>query len=314
MDRLQSMRVFCKVVEAGSFSKAAQLLDITSPVVTRLVADLERHLAARLLNRTTRSLSLTEAGREYYLSCCRILDEIDEAESLLHARSGTFKGSLRLLGGTSARSFIVPILAEYQRRYPGVALEFSFGTSSNSLIEEGYDLALLPEQLGIPSTLVARPLVKGPLILCAAPSYLQAHGAPAAAAELAQHAFLSYAYESSVRSHLLLERGSKTESVPIRNTLVSNNVDVLLLAALEGMGIMTAARPLITEQLAAGSLVQVLPGYYAGHVDWYLLYPSRKFISAKVRALIDMFTESAGRLQQNIDAAMAGADPATPTN
>lgn len=307
MDRLQSMRVFCKVVEAGSFSKAAQLLDITSPVVTRLVADLERHLAARLLNRTTRSLSLTEAGREYYNSCQQILEEIDEAESRLHERSGQFGGNLRILGGTAARAFIVPVLAEYQRRFPAVTLEFSFGDSTANMVDEGYDLAVMPEQLGIPSTLVARRLVNAPLILCAAPSYLAARGVPQCPADLKDHACLTFDYRA-LRTQWTLQRKGKSMVVPIKSAMVSNSVDVLLLAASEGMGIFTAARTLITEDLRSGRLVQVLPGYHVGQVDWYVIYPSRKFVLAKVRALIDMLTAVAATVQHDINSALAAVD------
>lgn len=312
MDRLQSMRAFSKVVEAGSFARAAALMDRDTASVTRLVADLERHLGARLLNRTTRSLSLTEAGTGYLLRCRRILEDVDDAEALARENTGQVRGRLRMLAGTTlGLEILAPRLAGFRERHPDVIVELDLTDRPVDLVGEGYDLAVGPRLAEIPGHLVARRLFDTPVILAAAPGYLAARGIPRTPADLARHACLNFRHEA-LREHWTLHGAGGDLTVPIATVLLSNNADVLRVAARSGMGICVTGERVVEQDLRAGTLVRVLPDYAVGTLEIHIAYPGRRFLPAKVRAMIDFLSELAQAPAGPAQAATSSPPPARP--
>ena len=188
MDRLQSMRVFAKVVELGSFARAAQQLEMSNAVVTRYVADLESHLGTRLLNRTTRSLSLTDAGETYLQRCAQILEDVEEAESIVTARSQSLSGTLRLVAPVMFGLHLLPkTLERFHQLYPDVVFDVQLSDRMIDIVEEGRDVGVMLSDLGLGSHLVARPLISAEIILCASPGYLRAHPPLRTAHDLSNH-------------------------------------------------------------------------------------------------------------------------------
>jgi DNA-binding transcriptional LysR family regulator len=286
MDRLQCMKVFARVVEAGSFSRAAERLDMSNAAVTRHLAHLESVLAARLLNRSTRKLSLTAVGTSYYERCVQILADIEEAESGVSEQVEMPRGILRVNAPVSfATRHIAPLLAEYCERYPLVTVDIAISDRIVDIVEEGYDLAIRITQSPAPM-LVARRLAPARMVLCAAPSYLKHYGTPRTPKDLEHHACLNYSYLSTGSTWQFTGKRGPV-SVRIKGPLVANNGDVLHAALLQGMGITLQPSFIAGEDLKAGRLIPLLPGYQPPLLDIYAVYASRRHLSAKVRTFID---------------------------
>lgn len=299
MDRLLSMRAFQRVVEEGSFAGAARALDLSPAVLTRLVADLEQSLGTRLLHRTTRKLSLTEAGNEYGARLHSILQEIEEAEMAAAAHSQQLQGTVRVLcTPTMASYFIAPSIARWRERQPDLMLDLDIDPQPLSRLE-AYDLAVLAADEGFDANVVARPLGAAPMILCAAPAYLRRAGTPGEPQELQRHAFLkSYQLPGQDPSgrKLRLEPADGQAApveVAVHPVLRSQSFNVLLQAGLDGVGFLAVSELIARSFLASGQLVQVLPGWTLGRVTAYVALPTRKFMPAKTRALLDFLIERA---------------------
>lgn len=299
MDRLLSMRAFQRVVEEGSFAGAARALDLSPAVLTRLVADLEQSLGTRLLHRTTRKLSLTEAGNEYGARLHSILQEIEEAEMAAAAHSQQLQGTVRVLcTPTMASYFIAPSIARWRERQPDLMLDLDIDPQPLSRLE-AYDLAVLAADEGFDANVVARPLGAAPTILCAAPSYLRRAGAPSEPQELQRHAFLkSYqlpGQDLSGRKLRLesLDGQAAPVDVAVHPVLRSQSFNVLLQAGLDGVGFLAVSELIARSFLASGQLVQLLPEWTLGRVTAYVALPTRKFMPAKTRALLDFLVERA---------------------
>lgn len=286
MDILFSMKVFAAVVEAGSFSGASNRLDLSRAMASKYVISLEDHLGTRLLNRTTRRLSLTESGSAYYERCVQIISDVQDAEQvagqLTSTPRGTIKISMPLAYGLHRMG---PLIADYVHLYPEVKLDISLSDRRVDLVDEGFDLAIrigtLPE-----SGLIARQLAVDRMVVCASPAYLLQHGIPAAPAELARHSCLGYAYTSSGDEWRF--RNARAEDVvPIAGSIKANNGDMLRLAALSGVGIIFQPLFIVQEDLDAGRLVQILGAYPSIDLGIHAVYPSRKHLSAKVRTFVD---------------------------
>jgi DNA-binding transcriptional LysR family regulator len=289
------MRAFVKVVEAGSFARAADLLELNGAVVTRLVADLEQHLGSRLLNRTTRSLSLTEQGGIYLESCRRILNDVDDADAQVRESSGVIKGHLRLIAAsTVGLDLLAPRLIDYRRIHPRVTIELDLADRPLDMVERGYDLAVTPRFFDVPGHLVARTLFESPIILCASPEYLRESGMPLTPADLSRHSCLNFSHETVTR-FWQLQSPAGTVPTSVNTVLLSNSPDVLLIAARSGLGICITGESLISSDLECSRLVRVLPDYDLGRLEIVLVYPSRKFVSAKVRSMIDFLSVAQGR-------------------
>lgn len=291
MDILVCMKTFVAVVETDSFTAAGIRLDLSKAVASKYVATLEDHLGTRLLNRTTRRLSLTESGSAYYERCVQILADVEEAEQaaaqLTMVPRGTLKVALPVSYGTIR---IAPLLTSYLQRHPDVHLDIALADRRVDLIEEGFDLAIrigaLPE-----SGLVARRLATERIVLCAAPAYLARHGKPIKPADLATHACLNYSYASS-GDEWTFGAGKLQEHVRISGPMRANNGDMLRVAALAGAGVIWQPQFIVGEDIAAGRLIELLPDFAPVELGVHALYPSRKHLSAKVRTFVDHLAAS----------------------
>ncbi|HEX6120244.1 MAG TPA: LysR family transcriptional regulator [Dongiaceae bacterium] len=290
MDRLKSLTTFVHVVENGGFSAAARRLNMSPTMASEHVQALEDQLGARLLQRTTRRISLTEAGQAYYENAARILSELEEADRRVGALQSTPRGRLRLHVGTHIVRFVAPVLTEYMALYPDLSVELTMGERMVDLLEEGYDLAI---RATVPadSSLVIRQLAAWRHVPCCSPSYLQSHGEPRTPAELAQHNCLRYAFYPYGDEWRFAGPGGEAVSARVKGSLRTNSAEALRIAALGGLGIFLAPGFLVVEDLEAGRLVPLLGEYRPVAFAINAIYPTRHQVSAKVRAFIDLAVE-----------------------
>ena len=287
MDRLAAIQVFSQVVESVSFAKAAELLGLSTSAASRQVAELETHLQTRLLNRTTRKVSLTESGRAFYERSVQLLADLAEAEQEASRAAVQPRGTIRL---TTAVNFgvrhVAPAIADFLREHPGVRFDVSLSDRVVDLVEEGFDLAI---RVGAPGAdnLVARKLGETRLVPCASPEYLAAHGAPATPEELAKHNCFTYEYVSPRNLWRFRDRSGAERAVRVSGTLHSNNGDLLAEAAVRGAGVVFEPAFIVGPDVRAGRLVPLLQDYVPPPVPIYAVYPSRKHLSAKVRRFVD---------------------------
>lgn len=286
IDIVAGMRVFTAVVEAGSFAGAADKLDLSRGMATRYVAQLEAHLGVRLLNRTTRRLSLTEAGSDYCQRAIQVLAMVEEAETSVAQEASVPRGTLRV---TSSVAFGVRHLGraitEYLQHYPGVEADVTLNDRVVDLIEEGFDVAVRVAARIDPG-LVARRLTRARIAACASPGYLKKHGTPKSPEDLARHNCLTYAYWSLGNEWHFRRKGVQRK-VRVSGSLRGNNGDILVNAAIEGMGVILQPTFLAYEALREGKLVRILPAWEADELSVFAVYPHRKYLPPKVRSFID---------------------------
>lgn len=294
MDRLLAMEVFCKVVEQGSFVRAAERLAMSTTAVSRHLAELEAHLNTRLLQRTTRRLHLTEAGLQFHQRAQQILEEVHDAETELLQDSRMPHGLLRLsVSIPFGAKHLAPLLERFHRRYPDLSVEVVATDRKLDLVDEGLDLALrISHQLD--GNLVARRITTIRTIICAAPDYLRTHGTPATPDELSQHACLRYTGTPEPGIWRFICPDEQEQQVAIGGPLSSDNGDMLLGAALQGLGIVRQPTFLVGEAITDGRLVPLLSAYRMPTLTLSAVYPSRRFLSGKVRAMIDFLLEEWG--------------------
>lgn len=286
MDKLTGMQTFVKVVELGSFTRAAEALGQSRTMATMHVARLEEGLGVRLLNRTTRRLSLTEPGTAYYERCAALLGEIETLEQSLEAMTERPRGVVKLSAPVSfGARHLAPALADYLAQCPEVRLDANLNDRTVDLVEEGYDLAIRISRMP-DSSLVARRIATTRMRVVAAPAYLERHGTPSKPRELAGHECLGYAY-SGTGGVWSFDGPDGREDIRVRAETVANNGDLLSALAARGHGIVLMPDFMAPEYLGNGSLVELLPGYDAGVLGIFAVYPSRKYLSAKVRTMVD---------------------------
>ena len=277
------------VVSRHGFARAAEALDTSPANVTRYIAELEAHLGTRLLNRHSRKLSLTESGEALYERARAILADVDEAEAVSSSATVRPQGRLRI---NAPVSFGLLHLASrwprFARRYPEVELDVSLIDRVVDVVDEGFDMAIRISRSGS-STHAARKLASSRNVVCASPDYLREHGTPRTPADLAQHACIVYTYVGS-EWHLQADDG-KPHSVRVRGVMQVNNGDTARTAALDGLGVIWQPTFLVGPDLRAGRLVPLLPGYRVPDIDVLAVYPSRRHLGAKVRAMIDFLAE-----------------------
>ena len=286
IDIVAGMRVFSAVVEAGSFAGAADKLDLSRGMATRYVAQLEAHLGVRLLNRTTRKLSLTDEGAVFYERCKALLADMDEAEAEITSRSGQATGQLKVnVPVTFGVLHLAPLWAEFLGRHPQVTLDVTLSDRVVDLVEEGYDLAIRIATLPS-STLVSRRLATTRMVLCASPGYLRERGTPANPSDLAQHSVIAYSYWSTGDEwHFEGPKGHVT--VATRPCMHTNSGDTCRAMALADQGVILQPTFIVGEDLASGALVELMPQFRSLELGIYVVYPTRKHVSLKVRALIE---------------------------
>ena len=297
MDQLLAMRTFVKVVEQGSFVGASRDMDIDQARVTRRIADLEAHLGARLLARTTRSLRLTEAGEDYLARCRRIIDEVDAAAAQVRQGQELVAGRVKLAVPLAfGLDLIGPRLKEFKEKWPQVVLDISLLDHPVDVVAEGYDIAITTTISGLSSSVVSRPLFDAAFGLFAAPTYLQAAGVPGKPDQLGRHAAISHSHDA-VRNHWKLTNArGQSMVVPINVVLWSNSFPLIRQAVCDGLGIGMLSRRLVARELAERRLREVLPRWHLGGLTFTLIYPRRDFIPARVRALIDFILDERIRM------------------
>ena len=292
MDRFQAMLLFTRIVELGSFSRAAEQQGMSRAAATTLVKQLESHLGARLLQRTTRQVSPTLDGRAYYQHCLRILADLEEAESALSQTARHPRGRLKVdLPGSLARLVVIPALPAFHARYPQISLEIGIGDRMIDLVREGVDCVLRIGALG-DSTLVARSLAALPQVTCASAAYVARHGQPGDLAALAGHRGIDYLSATSGQLQPLefsVDGRLETRSLPA--VLAVNNGDAYVAACEAGLGIIQVPRYHVDRQLAAGSLVELLPAQRPPALPLALLYPHHRHLTPRLRAFIDWLVE-----------------------
>jgi DNA-binding transcriptional LysR family regulator len=286
MDLFYSMRMYVAVVDGGSFAAAADKLEISRAMVSKQIQKLEEHLGTRLMNRTTRRLSLTETGRAFYERSTEILQDVEEAEQVAGHLTRTPQGVLRLTIPLSyGQHRLAAIIGAYTQAYPQVQLDIALSDRKVDLVEDGFDLAVrigaLPQ-----SDLIARKIGGVRSIVCASPGYVARHGAPRTPEELGSHACLGYSLTGS-GTDWRFETPDGPLIVPITGPIRADNGDIIRLAALSGAGILFQPHFIVEDDLAAGRLVQLLPAWQSAELGVYAVYPSRKHLSAKVRTFVD---------------------------
>ncbi|QRN52215.1 LysR family transcriptional regulator [Dyella caseinilytica] len=291
MDRFLSMQAFAKVVEAGSFVRGAEKLGMSTTSVSRLIAELEEHLGTRLLQRTTRRLHLTDAGHRFIERATQLLTDLQEAEAEVGSATTTPRGRLRIsVPLTFGVRHLAELFPRYRMTYPEVELEVHSTDRRVDLIEEGFDLALRLS-LEIPPTYVARPLTVVRLVVCAAPDYLKRHGTPRAPQDLAEHNCLTLPSGGFEGRWPLQDADGVVTTVRVRGDFRADSGDLLRSAALAGQGIILLPTFIVGDDLARGDLVPLLPTWRPPHTDAMIIYPTRRFVSAKVHTFTEFLQQ-----------------------
>ena len=289
-----SMRVFQRVIDEGSFAGAARALDLSPAVVTRLVADLEDHLGTRLLHRSTRRLSLSDAGETYLSRVRAILQDIDEAHAMASSQTHEHAGVLHVLATPLLATYVLaPLLVGFRQLYPQIQLDITVETYREPPIED-YDITLMGEDASFDGDVIARKIVSTEAVLVASPEYLKRRGTPQKPEELVQHDCLRYKV-LGVRPRawrlFQADRPGEYHDLPVESVIWSNHTDTLLRAALDGGGITATSVDLSASYLASGALVRILRPWITGQFTMYAALPSRKFMPQRTRVFLEYMTE-----------------------
>ncbi len=291
MDSLSDIAVFVQVVDSGSFTAAAERMDISKSVVSKYVTRLEDQLGARLLNRTTRRLSLTEIGQVFYERSRKGLDDIEEAKQEVSLLQSEPRGNLRI---NMPMSFgilhVAPALAEFQRQYPQLIVDVNLDDRKVDVIEEGFDVSIRISDLP-DSSLVARPIAPCRHVIVASPAYLAAHGTPRTPADLQEHAIISYRFQESALEWHLIASDRTPLSVSLSASIKMNNSLAIRQAVLNGAGITRTPTFVVGKDIQDGRLLPVLTKYENLILQIYVVYPQRRHLSPKVRAFVDFMVE-----------------------
>jgi DNA-binding transcriptional LysR family regulator len=316
MDQLKAMRMFARVIDEGSFAAAARALDVAPAVVTRLVADLEAHLGARLLNRTTRRIALTEVGDSFLDRTRRILVDLDEAEALAGAATTDPRGHLKILVPPAlAVHQLAKHLPRFHEQYPQVTVELHSPGPVDTL-DEAYDLTLFTARRPLDGDFVARPLARTEVILCASPDYLQRRGRPQHPSELAGHDTLLPLISELQRGITFHSghwgddepAGDSVTVVPRRPLLSTSHTDTMYAAALHGLGVAGLPSYLIEDALLEHALERVLPAWSLFSMTIWAAMPTRKHVPARTRAFLDFLLAVFGGEDRDPWLAAAGCE------
>ena len=306
MDRLLSMRVFERVVDEEGFAAAARALDMSPPVVTRLVADLESHLGTRLLQRSTRRLSLTDAGQAYLLRVRSILQDIEEADAITSAHTQELQGMLRLHAPPVLATYVIaPLLAGFRLLYPKITIDLEAETLREPPVED-FDITLLGTDASFDANVVARKVMDSKAILVASPAYIERRGEPRTPQDLTAHDCLRLKTPHGRTSSWRMWPESDealVETVEVAPVLQANHTDTLMCATLDGAGITSVSVDMAAPHLVEGDLVRVLSPWITGRLSMYAALPSRKFIPQRTRVFLDYLVEQTRK--QSVEALAA---------
>lgn len=312
MDQVKAMRVFTRVIEEGSLAGAARAMDLAPAVVTRLLADLEEHLGARLLNRTTRRLSLTDVGEAYLERCRRILADIEEAEALASAATNDARGNLRVLMPPAVA--VHPLarhMARFHAQYPNVSIELVASGPVHAL-DETFDITVISTRASLQGDFIARRLARAEVIMCASPDYLDRRGRPQHPSELKQHDLMLPPMQELMRG-VTFERcaddGVAIDSyfaIPSKPVLVTASIDTKYACALHGLGVAGLPSFVVGDALMEGALERVLADWRLYSYTLWAAMPTRKFVPARTRAFMDFLLEVFGGRDEDPWLAAAG--------
>ncbi len=290
MDKFLEMKTFAAVVDGGSFVSAADTLDMSKPAVSRHVAELEQRLGVRLLQRTTRKLSLTDEGRVFYGRCKAVLADVEVAEDEITAKSIAVKGLIKINVPVSYGLLVLaPLWADFMSQYPDVELDITLSDRIVDLVEEGYDMAVRIAQLSN-SSLVSRQLASTRTVLCASPAYLKKHGKPKHPSELTEHAVLSYSLLAT-GDQWNFEGPQGSVSVIVKPIMRTNSGDTCIAAARKHKGVVLQPCFMVNGHLQSGALVELMPSYRSIEFGIFAVYPTRQYVAPKVRALLEFLSK-----------------------
>lgn len=294
MDHLISMRVFERVADEGGFAAAARAMDMSPPVVTRVIAELEAHLGTRLFQRTTRRVSLTEAGQAYLARVRQILLDVDEADAIASAHTNELSGRLRVHTQPVLASYVIaPLLSAFRQRHPGIVVDIEVETHRDPPIED-YDITLLGTDATFNANIVARKVVESEVILVASPAYVKRKGMPKTPEDLVRHDCLRLRRpDGPLRAWRMWREPDFKLAVEtnVDPVLIANHTDTLLRAAIDGAGITSIALDIVAPYLTSGDLVRVLNPWITGRLAMFAALPSRKFIPERSRVFLDYLVE-----------------------
>ena len=294
MSRLDNLEALVSVVEAGSFSKAADRLGVAKSVVSRRLRALETQLGVQLLQRTTRTRSLTGPGRQFYERAVRILADLEEAEQSVADASAALSGKIRLAAPLSfGLHHLVPALADFMQQHPGIELDLDLNDRQINLVEEGFDMAVRIGELS-DSTLLARRLGSTQLVTCASPGYLELHGTPAQPDDLEQHVGLHYGNASPRQAWQFQSSTGKPVSVVPTLRMRANNGDALARAAVAGLGLVHTPMFIVKQLLAAGQLTTVLSAHERAPLGIYAVYPPGRLLPRRLEVLSAFLAQRLG--------------------
>jgi DNA-binding transcriptional LysR family regulator len=294
MNRLECLESFVAVVESAQFSIAAERLKIGKSVISRRVSELEEYLGALLLQRTTRRLSLTDAGRAFYPRAIQVLEDLAEAEQSVSRSQQEISGRIRLAAPLSfGLLHLSPALTRFNSMHPQVILDIDLNDREVDLISEGVDLAL---RIGLleNSTMVARPMAPIRFVACASPEYLDRHGIPTTPHDLTDHQGLCYSNIPEPQKWHFHDDSERTQSVRIPLHMQANNGQILLEAAASGHGICLSPTFIAYQAILEGRLTPILTDYHISPVTAYTIYPNRRFIPQRVRMLAEFLQQQFG--------------------
>ncbi|RQH04167.1 LysR family transcriptional regulator [Paraburkholderia dinghuensis] len=294
MNQIHAMRVFVRVAQTQSFRRAAEQLDVSNALVTRSIAMLEAHLHTRLINRTTRNLSLTDAGLRYLEGCRSVLEELDHLEQTVTHTEHEPSGTLRVVAaGALSLAPLTPLIDGYRRRYPRVNVRLTLAEHPIDLIEDGFDCGIVAATPARDRDLVERLLGTTTFVPCAAPAWIAEHGEPLRPDQLARHAAVTLPPEERSATWQFVRAGERAQQVTLQSAYEVNNMLMVRLAVLAGMGIAIVPAPLVADDLAAGTLLRLLPDYEIDDPDARvsIVYPDRQYLPAKTRRFIDYTVE-----------------------
>lgn len=296
MDRLVSMQAFTRVVDVGSFARAAESLDLPKATLTRLIQNLETHLGVKLLHRTTRRISVTTDGAAYYERCVRILADVDEAEQSLTRQNNSPRGTLRVDTTSGlAQLVLIPHLNDFFQTYPDLKMELTINGKPIDLLQEGVDVVL---RVGHPveESMVARRIGQVKLAFYASPIYLNRHGTPTSLEALATHKAVNYLSNRTGREMpWTMIRGTERSEILLPSAISTNDADVYLGCTLEGHGVARASRAMAEPYVKSGRLVEILSDWQTDELPISAMYPQNRHLSAKVRVFVNWSAELFGR-------------------
>ena len=291
MDILNGMAAFAAVVDAGSFTAAAKDLGQSKSSISKQISKLEDRLGARLLNRTTRKLSLTDVGRDYYERCRRIVEEAEEAELAVTTMQECPRGLLRVsLPHSFGARYIAPILPDFMKRYPDISVEVHMSDQTVDLVDMGIDVAVRAGNLR-DSSLIARKLAEIRIMIAATPAYWDQHGRPEHPRDLSRHNCFTYAYSQSPKNWYFQDKTGGEMWVPVDGNLHGNSGEITLAALLAGLGVAALPTFFCPDGLENGDLESVLEDYCRPPAGLYAVYPHSRHLSTKVRVFVDFLVE-----------------------